>query len=208
MGQTSLPTNMPAMIDARDMPLLTSVQARYGLADPALVQALLDRVETVTLPRGEVLMRAGSAVEGFYIIAEGLVRYFYVTSDGKERNKAFFRESQFIGSLSAYLTQQSVPFTIQALEPCRMYRISLGLLDTLKAEHEAATERWISAIARELFVRNEQREAVLLTANAEQRYNWMLAHEGWLVERVPQYQLASYLGMDPVSLSRLKKKST
>ena len=60
----------------------------------------------------------------------------------------------------------------------------------------------------EAFRRNEQREAMLLTCNAEQRYRWLLAHEPDLLQRVPQFHIASYLGIDAVSLSRLKRKIT
>ena len=56
------------------------------------------------------------------------------------------------------------------------------------------------------FMRNEQREALLLTCNAEQRYLWMVEHQAELVERIPQYHIAVYLGVDAVSLSRIKRK--
>lgn len=72
----------------------------------------------------------------------------------------------------------------------------------IRGEHNQEVERILSALARELFVRNEQREAILLTGNAEHRYLWVKTHEPWLLDRVAQYQLASYLGMEPVSLSR------
>ena len=58
----------------------------------------------------------------------------------------------------------------------------------------------------EAFIRNEQREAMLLTCNAEQRYQWLLENEPDLVQRVAQFHIASYLGIDAVSLSRLKRK--
>ncbi|MCY1516685.1 hypothetical protein D9M68_513330 [compost metagenome] len=61
-------------------------------------------------------------------------------------------------------------------------------------------------MTRQIMLRNEDREALLLTSNNEQRYQWLLEHEAWLLDRVPQYQLASYLGMDPVSFSRIKRK--
>ena len=59
----------------------------------------------------------------------------------------------------------------------------------------------------EAFIRNERREALLLTCSAEERYQWLLEHEAYLLDRVPQFHIASYLGMDAVSLSRLKRKN-
>jgi len=49
---------------------------------------------------------------------------------------------------------------------------------------------------------------MLLTGDMEARYRWVMEYEPWLLERVPQYQVASYLGMDPVSLSRLKQRKS
>lgn len=194
------------MIESRDLPLLAELLSRYSITDNGFIERWFDHVMPFFVPRGGPIAVAGEASDGFYVIADGLVRYFYADADGKEWNKAFFREGQFIGSLSAYLTQRPLSFNIVAMEPCRLYRLPLPLVESLKRDHANEVERVINAIARELFVRNEQREAVLLTGNASQRYNWMLTHERWLLDRVPQYQLASYLGMDPVSLSRLKSR--
>lgn len=56
------------------------------------------------------------------------------------------------------------------------------------------------------FIRNEQREAMLLTCNAEERYLWLAENEPQLLAQVPQFHIASYIGVDPVSLSRIKRK--
>lgn len=195
------------MLNVDDWPILTGMMTRYDISDAAFVRHMLEKMEPQSLQRGEILVGAGSPFNAFYIIAEGVVRYYYSADNGRERNKAFYKEGHFIGSLSAYLTQRIMPFDIQALERCRLYRIPLSWMDELEGENRAELSRVVNAAARELFVRNEQREAVLLTRDAEQRYAWMLANESWLLQRVSQYHLASYLGMDPVSLSRLKKKS-
>ncbi|MCY1377798.1 hypothetical protein D9M69_653890 [compost metagenome] len=64
----------------------------------------------------------------------------------------------------------------------------------------------LDQVTQYIMLRNEAREALLLTCNSEERYRWLLEHEAWLLERVPQYQLASYLSMDAVSFSRIKSK--
>ena len=75
----------------------------------------------------------------------------------------------------------------------------------LKALTTRRFKTWLNNYIREIMLRNEEREALLLTCNSEARYLWLLEHQRWLVERVPQYHLASYLGMEPASLSRIKK---
>jgi len=71
----------------------------------------------------------------------------------------------------------------------------------------AETQQLVQQIVQEVFLRNELRESILLTGNAEERYRWLEKNESWLLERgVSQFHLASYLGMDAVSLSRVKRK--
>lgn len=186
-------------------PLIESVLERYGIDDePARVV-----LRTMTGPREcaarELLARAGEAPRQLYVIARGLVRYYYLGPDGKEWNKAFFREGQVAGSLTAYLTGGALPFSIECVEPCLLLGAPYAEVHRLQAQLPAF-DLAIRRYTEELFLRNERREAILLTGNAEQRYRWLCEQEPWLLERAPQYELASYLGMDAVSLSRVKAR--
>ena len=86
-----------------------------------------------------------------------------------------------------------------------------SLIEEMPAEEvalileEMASDHRVDLLS-EAFIRNEQREAMLLTCNAEQRYQWLLENEADLLQRVAQFHIASYLGIDAVSLSRLKPK--
>jgi CRP-like cAMP-binding protein len=130
---------------------------------------------------------------------------FYTTPDGKERNKAFYRAGQVTGPVSAAITASAAPFSIQCLEPTQAICFRYADLQRA-AEHNAQIARLYRDMLAEAFIRNEQREAILLTCNAEQRYQWLLQHEPDLPERVAQLHVASYLGVDAVSLSRIKRK--
>ena len=89
----------------------------------------------------------------------------------------------------------------------RIFAIRFRFRDLIDAtELDPRMARLYRDLPAEAFIRNERREAVLLTCNAEQRYQWLLQHEPDLPERVAQFHIASYLGVDAVSLSRLKRK--
>jgi CRP-like cAMP-binding protein len=151
------------------------------------------------------LVQHGERSDTLYLLETGLVRLFYTTPDGKERNKGFYRAGQITGPVSAAMTSSPAPFSIQALEPVDALCFRYG--DLLNAAGESAEMALLfRQMLAEAFIRNEQREALLLTCNAEQRYQWLLEHEPHLLERVAQFHLASYLGVDAVTLSRLKKK--
>ena len=153
----------------------------------------------------DYLVRAGDQDDTLYILHSGLVRLFYDTPDGRERNKAFFRAGQVTGPVSAAITGRAAPFSIQALEPVEALSFSYRAMSSAAAEN-LSVARATQEMLAEAFIRNEQREAMLLTCNAEQRYQWLLEQEADLPERVAQFHIASYLGIDAVSLSRLKRK--
>ena len=153
----------------------------------------------------DYLVRAGDRGDTLYILLSGLVRLFYSTPDGRERNKAFFRSGQITGPVSAAISDTAAPFSIQALEPVEALGFSYRAM-TEAAGENLSMARASQAMLAEAFIRNEQREAMLLTCNAEQRYQWLLEQEPDLPSRVAQFHIASYLGIDAVSLSRLKRK--
>ena len=163
---------------------------------------------TLSLRRFEeeaYLVQHGERSETLYLLETGLVRLFYTTPDGKERNKGFYSAGQITGPVSAAMTSSPAPFTIQALEPVEA--LCFRYSDLLEAAGQSAEMALLFRhMLAEAFIRNEQREALLLTCNAEQRYQSLLEHEPYLLERVAQFHLASYLGVDAVTLSRLKKK--
>ena len=191
----------PVDINARIGPWLE----RWSVEDLAHAEAWLAHMSTRTYDSDDFLVHSGERSDTLYLLESGLVRLYYTTPDGKERNKAFFRAGQVTGPVSAAITSSPAPFSIQALEPTTA--ICFRFRDLLQATRLNAD---LAGLYREMlaeaFIRNEQREAVLLTCNAEQRYQWLLQNEPDLLERVPQFQIASYLGVDAVSLSRLKRK--
>jgi CRP-like cAMP-binding protein len=153
----------------------------------------------------DYLVRVGDRDDSMYVLLSGLVRLFYTTPDGRERNKAFFRTGQVTGPVSAAMTSTPAPFSIQALEPVDTLVFSFQAM-TEAARSNLSVARASQQLLAEAFIRNEQREAMLLTCNAEQRYQWLLENEPELLQRVAQFHIASYLGIDAVSLSRLKRK--
>lgn len=178
---------------------------RWSLEDQVQASAWVANMALVSFDAEDYLVRCGERSDTIYLLESGLVRLFYVTPDGRERNKAFYRAGQVTGPVSAAITASPAPFSIQCLEPAEA--IGFRYRDLLEAARgDPAIARLHSELLSEAFIRNEQREAMLLTLNAEQRYQWLLEHEADLPERVAQFHIASYLGVDAVTLSRLKRK--
>ena len=179
---------------------------RWSLADLDPANPWLRGMRLTHFDTEAFLVRPGDRSDTLYLLQDGLVRLFYNTPDGRERNKAFYQSGQVTGPVSAALTETAATFAIQALEPVAAISFSLQALLLSAGEHRGVARLYREMLA-EAFIRNEQREAMLLTCNAEQRYQWLLEHEPGLTSRVAQFQIASYLGIDAVSLSRLKRKN-
>ena len=182
-----------------------NIQWCAALDDPAL-WALIDEVGSVRqINAGTPLIRAGDIAKHSYIICKGLLRHFYHSPDGRERNKNFFREGQIAGSINSLLTGGPCPYNLETLEDSEIIVFpNFPVQQPGGVPH--CIQRMFDITLKEMFLRNESREAILLTKSGEERYRWVLEQQSWLVERLPQYHLASYLGLDAVSLSRIKAK--
>ena len=158
-----------------------------------------------TFEKNDYLVRAGDVVHNFYFIVTGLVRFFYGTEDGKEFNKHFAMENGFAGSFHSLVLQVPCGFFIQALEKTETILLPNRLLNECYDRH-ACWERLGRKNAEALLLIKEAREKELLLDSLEVRYRRFLKEFPGLADRIPQYHIASYLGVTDVALSRIRKK--
>lgn len=151
------------------------------------------------------LQAIGQPITDHYYIAKGLVRLFYLTPNGKELNKAFYGESHIVGNLSAVILNEQSRFAVETLEPCTLVKLPMDRLQ----EHYKNSPPWQALFnygCQMMLIRNERREAELLTMNARQRFLQFTRNFPEYLERIPQYHIASYLGITPEALSKYKKQ--
>lgn len=158
----------------------------------------------VRYEKGEHFLRIGDVPDKMGFIWSGLFRIFCITEQGDERIMAFRGENRFLSAFSPFLESQPSWYGIQALEPSILLCFDLQQYQRLMAGHPC----WCQ-ISRKyvenLFIEKERRERDFLTENAETRYLNFLREYPDLEDRAPQYQVASYLGITPVALSRIRK---
>ena len=185
-------------------PFFTSLQSLVVLSESAKI-AFTEAVHPKSFAKSDYLIRAGESDTGLYLIQKGLVRFVYLTEDGKEFNKSFAAEGEFVGCLLSMLTTHNCRFSIQALEACDT--IFLSNLDRKRLfQRFPEWERLGRILAEQLALKKEAREAEFLLDSAEIRYQrFMTEHPDW-IKRLPQYQIASYLGITDVALSRIRHK--
>lgn len=155
------------------------------------------------IPKGSSLVCAGERTSRVWFLSEGVVRMFYVGRDGREFNKAFLRAGQFAAALDALITSEPSRLSIQTMTECSVLE---GPYDTLVSMYarDAFWERLGRVVAEGLYVAKVRREAALLMDSAGERYDAFLKEMSDLVDVIPNYHVASYLGVQPETLSRIR----
>ena len=146
----------------------------------------------------------GAADHDVLFVARGLLRFYYPADGGKESNKAFVAEGEFAGALAAAGLGVPILYGIEALEPTTVlsapYTAFVALMD-----RDPAFERLGRKLAEFILMRKERRARSLLTQSAAERYLAFVEARPDLVQRVPLYHVASYLGVTDVHLSRVRR---
>jgi CRP-like cAMP-binding protein len=155
--------------------------------------------------RKEFFNVAGEEPTHFGLIASGLFRLYYTSNDGKEWVKAFRGPAGLVGTYAEILQRIPTRTYVQALIPSQVYVIKV------KDFYDAVTgklhwEMFLKGIAEEHFVRKENREYQFLKFSAAERYQAFQNEYRELEDDIPLFHIASYLGITPQALSRLRKK--
>jgi CRP-like cAMP-binding protein len=158
-----------------------------------------------TLPRHTHLLRAGQRATQVAVVVSGLLREYFVLPDGSERTKAFVAENELSGSLADLLSGGPSRAFIVAEEPSRLLVASAADYTALAARSDAWARFQLRALERLLLAKAE-REYELLGMDAAARYAALVARWPGLEARVAARHVASYLGITPVHLSRLRRR--
>ncbi|MGB5867649.1 MAG: Crp/Fnr family transcriptional regulator [Arcobacteraceae bacterium] len=162
--------------------------------------------KTRTLQKGEHLFYIEDDVKDFYFLIDGLARYYYLTEDGKEFNKSFAeKQGHLLSSISSVSHGTGSPFSVEVLSCFTTLYIPYKKLLELGENHK----QWNDLLLRiyeNLVVKKEKREADFLLLSARERYEKFLSDYSMIEDAVPNYHIASYLGITDVALSRIRKE--
>ena len=190
--------------------MFTQIKAYYQSLVPQLEdydwQSLEQAFTFQFLKKGDLLTRSGEVCNGVSFINKGLLRMYYVV-DGKEISTAFVPENNYLAQYDSFLTRQPSTGNIDALEDCELINLSYENVQALYKE-KPVFQIFGRKIAELLFIMVSSQSNSLLTQTPEERYKAVLEEEPFIIQRVPQYMIASYIGITPEHLSRLRKKMT
>ena len=178
-----------------------------GISDiPSSDLSVIDNIfESSTVKKNESFLKAGENPDMFGIIISGLFRYFYIDNNGKEYTKYFALENDLVISYSAILLGEKSKFYIEALENSEVLISSFKTFYKL-TENNLSWNKIARKLIEQQYIKKEKREYQFLFDDAETRYKLFLKDYPGLINRIKHFHIASYLGISPVSLSRIRKK--
>lgn len=168
------------------------------------IEAIVDTMTIRQYKKGTVLLKEGQVSTEAYFVLEGCVRQYYVV-DGEEKTNNFFTEEQWVISINSFREQKP---SGHYLDCC----LDSSLVVGNREKEESLYKRFprLESVSRKVMekVFAEQHEIMssYTTDTAEQRYLKLLKSRPDLFQKIPQYQIASYIGVKPESLSRIRKR--
>ncbi|MCF5874390.1 Crp/Fnr family transcriptional regulator [Aeromonas veronii] len=180
-------------------PSLTAFLCTMGL-DAAQSEAISLRLPRQTLRAGQALLAQGAEQEAAFYIEAGIARACHYTRDGQERCKEFYFEGELCLLYDSWLTGSPARYQLEALTELQVVRMPLTLLD------EPAWQPVCMALLRLQLGYKERKEAFLLLHSPEVRYRELCHTFPHWPARLTQVQLANYIGISPVTLSRIRRR--
>jgi CRP-like cAMP-binding protein len=187
------------------MDLYQKLKTQFPFIEDEQLEELLGMCEFVTLDAGDAFIKAGERTSKLALVVDGLVRNYIINDNAEEVTVVFASDMQIIATYASLLLGQPANETSEAVEPSTLCVIDFNKFKELAASNTSYL-RLQTQFLENMLLAAIRRIEDLTKKKPEQRYKWLLEQHGHLIERVPLKYLASYLGITPVSLSRIRKR--
>ena len=160
--------------------------------------------EYLSVPSKSILLEEGKIAEKLYLIRKGCLRLFFY-NDGKDITFQFFFEGDFVASFDSLYKRTPSLFYLESIEPAEVAAIKRNDFYAIIKDDP----RWRQAYEEKLIDRCHSYQQLFLSRiknTPQQRYEELLKEYPNIIQRVPQHYIASYLGITPVSLSRIRNR--
>lgn len=178
---------------------------RYLSLDENERQALITRIAERTVKRKQYILQEGDVCKYFTYVAEGCFKMYGVDKSGTEHNLLFAAEDDWISDLDSLHKERPSKLFIEAVEPSKVLQISKGDLWYLYTNHPKFN-RIFRVIIEDKFIELQSRLLQTFSSTAYERYEMFLEQYPLLSNRLPNTQIASYLGITPEFLSKIRNE--
>lgn len=168
-------------------------------------ERLTSIIKTSRVKKKQFIIQPGFVCQSRTYIVEGAFRVFYLDDDGKEHTVSIGVEDWFVTDFYSYINQTPAMNFAEALEDSTIFQMRYEDIEPLCKEIHALSE-YFRLTTEKAFAFSRRRVISNISKTAEQRYDEYIEKYPHIVNRVPQYVLASYLGMSPEFLSKIRKQ--
>ncbi|RZK20740.1 MAG: Crp/Fnr family transcriptional regulator [Flavobacterium sp.] len=169
------------------------------------IQILSNGVKILTVKKKQFLLEEGKINKSNYFVVKGLLRMFFINDKGVEQITQFALENWWLSDYMSFTMQTPSHFYIQAVENSEIVVVEQHKLDELVKELPQL-ERYFRIIMQRAYAASQMRFKYFYDYSKEENYRQFVALFPEFIQRIPQYMLASYLGLTPEYLSELRKK--
>lgn len=166
---------------------------------------ILSAFERMNIKKKKDVLISGQTCNYLYFIDKGCLRSFYVDSKGVEHIYQIRMDNSWISDLESFFSQNPSKYNIEALEDSALLRISNERMEKLLIEIPKL-ERYFRILFQKAYINALNRLNSTMWETAMDRYNDMLKEHPEIFQRVPLVYIASYLGITPESLSRIRRQ--
>ncbi len=175
---------------------------QYGKLSEQGIEDLTHRFRLKPIKKGELLLLQGQVCRHIFFVSKGCLRLYYI-ADGIETTVWFSFENNSAIELSSFLSEDPSDYFIEAIEDSEILSLSKSELTKLYEKHPEI-EGIIRVFWEDVILNLLKRFTALQKDTAEKRYLNLMNHPQYL-QRIPQKYLASYIGVTPTSLSRIRR---
>jgi CRP-like cAMP-binding protein len=166
---------------------------------------LVSKTHVKKYQKGDTLLLQGNICKTYYFILSGVTKTFYLDKAGLEHILTFCIENWWAADLGSLISQTPASYNIQCLENTSVLEIPFDAMENLYLKIPKL-ERFFRKIMERAYVATQNRITDAFSLSAKEQYTAFQKRYPQLEQRIPQYMVASYLGIQPQSLSRIRKK--
>jgi CRP-like cAMP-binding protein len=190
--------------ECRNLQLVNYIQKSFLVSDEEIKE--IDNIfKHEVLKSGSIFQNYGEIAQKISFINKGIFRYYYLDIDGNDRTKYFCKENDFVFNFESFIQRTPSMLYIETIEDCEIATCRIEEFKTLINSSTNILKIYVKYLEESYLVK-EKRESEFLLYDALHRYLFFCQRYPDFETRINQYYIASYLGITPESLSRIRKQ--
>jgi CRP-like cAMP-binding protein len=185
--------------------ILFKYLAKYTSFSEEEQRMIASEIQVDEYKKGTILLWQGDVPTKCYFILKGCIRQYAVDALGREVTSNFYTEEQAVVIYNEHSESKTSKYTLTCLEDCVLVVGDLATINDTYNKYPGL-ESMTNRMTVEIFGSVQEDFANFIASSPEERFKSLLHKRPGLIDRVPQHQLASFLGVTPESLSRIKKR--